>query len=281
VLEDFWGNVSVNISGEGAIKNKILRRVPNYNQKFELPTFIKVGKKAAFTLAEVLVTLGIVGIVAAMTLPMLAKNYQFYVRQQQFKKAYAALNIASQKTQIDFGEGVQCYQPDVTGNTNRSHCAYFFNELIKNLQLAQVCEGDALEKGCLGSSYRTELLAEKHGWNVEQYKSGCSGWATEHIEKEAIVYVSSSGFLFIPYTYGGGDRLRPNKYTAPIILLDVNGKKGPNKWGHDVMVLHYYKRKPLDSVFQLRAHTGCMVLDEGGYYTTHFMEYLYGQNAEL
>ena len=52
--------------------------------------------KKAFTLAEVLITLGIVGIVAALTIPMLAKNYQFYIRQQQFKKAYAALNIASQ-----------------------------------------------------------------------------------------------------------------------------------------------------------------------------------------
>ena len=190
--------------------------------------------RKAFTIAEVLITLGIIGVVAAMTLPMLTRNYQFYIRQQQFKKAYAALNIASQKTQIDMGEGVQCYQPDTTGHHNRDDCAYFFSELIKNLQLGQVCEGDALSKGCLAQSYRSEFLAEKHGWDATQYKANCSGWSTEHLEKEAIVYVASSGFLFIPYTYSGGDKSRPNKYTAPIILIDVNGKKGPNQIGKDL-----------------------------------------------
>lgn len=33
-------------------------------------------KKAAFTLAEVLITLGIIGVVAAMTMPSLIQNYQ-------------------------------------------------------------------------------------------------------------------------------------------------------------------------------------------------------------
>ena len=97
--------------------------------------------KPAFTLAEVLVTLGVIGIVAAMTLPMLAKNYQFYVRQQQFKKAYAELSIAVQKTQIDMGEGVKCYYryenhaAKVQGQHkehNRTDCDFFYNELLNS-----------------------------------------------------------------------------------------------------------------------------------------------------
>ena len=45
-------------------------------------------KRAAFTLAEVLITLGIIGIVAAMTMPSLINKYQAQVlRTQYFKNA--------------------------------------------------------------------------------------------------------------------------------------------------------------------------------------------------
>ena len=44
-------------------------------------------KKAAFTLAEVLITLGIIGIVAAMTLPMLLSNVQDKILESESKKA--------------------------------------------------------------------------------------------------------------------------------------------------------------------------------------------------
>ena len=49
------------------------------------------SKKAAFTLAEVLITLGIIGIVAAMTIPTLVSNYQKKVLKTQFTKKYAEI----------------------------------------------------------------------------------------------------------------------------------------------------------------------------------------------
>ena len=49
-------------------------------------------KKAAFTLAEVLITLGIIGVVAAMTIPTLISKYQEKVLENHFKKSYAMLN---------------------------------------------------------------------------------------------------------------------------------------------------------------------------------------------
>ena len=48
-------------------------------------------KKAAFTLAEVLITLGIIGIVAAMTIPTLISNYQKKTYVVGLKKAYSIL----------------------------------------------------------------------------------------------------------------------------------------------------------------------------------------------
>ena len=44
-------------------------------------------KKAAFTLAEVLITLGVIGVVAAMTLPTLLSNVQDKVLESEAKKA--------------------------------------------------------------------------------------------------------------------------------------------------------------------------------------------------
>ena len=48
--------------------------------------------KKAFTLAEVLITLGIIGIVAAMTLPTVVNKYQERVTVTKVKKFYSLIN---------------------------------------------------------------------------------------------------------------------------------------------------------------------------------------------
>ncbi|PWL80398.1 hypothetical protein DBY21_01910 [Candidatus Gastranaerophilales bacterium] len=47
-----------------------------------------------FTLAEVLITLGIIGIVAAMTLPSVIGKYQKKVTVERLKKVYTSLSQA-------------------------------------------------------------------------------------------------------------------------------------------------------------------------------------------
>ena len=53
-----------------------------------------IKKTGAFTLAEVLITLAVIGVVAAVTIPNLVKNYQTKIRDVQFKKVYSVLNQA-------------------------------------------------------------------------------------------------------------------------------------------------------------------------------------------
>lgn len=60
------------------------------------------GKKA-FTLAEVLITLGIIGIVAAMTIPTIINSYQEQTYITQFKKAYSQLSQAYISVAKDYG----------------------------------------------------------------------------------------------------------------------------------------------------------------------------------
>lgn len=50
--------------------------------------------KSAFTLAEVLITLGIIGIIAAMTLPSVVNKYQERVTVTKVKKFYSLINQA-------------------------------------------------------------------------------------------------------------------------------------------------------------------------------------------
>ena len=66
------------------------------------PSLIRDGKsdnisllrrkcKAAFTLAEVLITLGIIGVVAAMTMPTTIAKFQHKALETAFKKTYSSL----------------------------------------------------------------------------------------------------------------------------------------------------------------------------------------------
>ena len=59
--------------------------------------------KAAFTLAEVLITMGIIGVVAAMTLPTLIAKYQEKVTVTKLKKAYSVLNSAYKMAVVQHG----------------------------------------------------------------------------------------------------------------------------------------------------------------------------------
>ncbi len=56
----------------------------------------KTHNKLGFTLAEVLITLGIIGIVAALTIPGLLSRNEEKVRETQLKKAYSVLSQAHQ-----------------------------------------------------------------------------------------------------------------------------------------------------------------------------------------
>ena len=60
-------------------------------------------KNAAFTLAEVLITLGIIGVVAAMTMPMLIAKYQKLVTANKLKVAYSLIAQSIERAEADYG----------------------------------------------------------------------------------------------------------------------------------------------------------------------------------
>lgn len=82
--------------------------------KMELSTLIKGYRKPAFTLAEVLITLGIIGVVAAMTLPALIQDHAKKVVEARLKKFYSSINQAILMAENDYGDKKIWYE-DVTG----------------------------------------------------------------------------------------------------------------------------------------------------------------------
>lgn len=60
--------------------------------------------KKAFTLAEVLITLGIIGVVAALTIPILINSYQKKQTVAQLKVGYSILEGAIKRSESDNGE---------------------------------------------------------------------------------------------------------------------------------------------------------------------------------
>src|SRR5574344_1129499 len=60
--------------------------------------------RMAFTLAEVVIVISIIGIIAETTIPELYSNYQKAVTVNQLKKTYSMLNQALQKSIADNGD---------------------------------------------------------------------------------------------------------------------------------------------------------------------------------
>ncbi|MBE7710368.1 MAG: type II secretion system protein [Cyanobacteria bacterium SIG32] len=65
------------------------------------PSHLITSQKSAFTLAEVLITLAIIGVVAAMTIPTLTANYQKNLITSRMLKFYSSMKQAVQLASVD------------------------------------------------------------------------------------------------------------------------------------------------------------------------------------
>ena len=61
-------------------------------------------RRVGFTLAEILITLGIIGIVSAMTIPTLVKEYKTKQTIAKLKQTYSILSQAITRAQVDNGD---------------------------------------------------------------------------------------------------------------------------------------------------------------------------------
>lgn len=171
--------------------------------------------KKAFTLAEILITLGIIGVVAALTMPSLMANYKKSVAKNQFKKTYSTLTNAFNQTVQDLGESVNCSNQSYTSEA----CKELWNEFVKNLNVVKYCETDAYAQGCV-PDYSSENFPRTQG---------CGGFSAPQIKEQQPAAVLADGSIIFPYGW--------QKTLYPAIGFDINGFKKPNVGGQDVFSL--------------------------------------------
>ena len=175
--------------------------------------FLQFNK--AFTLAEVLITLVIIGVIAALTIPTAINNTKEQELKSQFAKAYSTILQTIRKTETNnyFGY-VECYYNDDESGYKSAQCISFYNAAFsKNVQVQKVCQNNSLANGCI-PEYKTYSTGSSH----ELYTKNS-------IENNNRSYVLANGIIIIPYS---------TTWSMPLFLVDINGHKGPNAYGKDL-----------------------------------------------
>ena len=194
--------------GRGSQKRNFSEKVysrftSHYSQKY-------MNSKIAFTLAEVLITLGIIGVVAMMTIPTLVQKYRENVLMAQFKKSYATVANGFRLSEIDNGD-----MKDWPIGPQMNIEEYWTIYIKPYFNSPQICIN---ENDC-GYSY------------VDRVKWSGLLWSLETNESRILFKLVDGTVIFLPnYTTDENDRPCYVNY----FYIDVNGAKKPNKLCYDV-----------------------------------------------
>ena len=174
---------------------------------------VGVIQKSAFTLAEVLITLGVIGVVAAMTMPTLIKNYQQHETVNRLKETYSIISQAVRMSETENGllESWDI-QGSAYGNSTYSYGKTFFEQYLKPyIKIVKECKH--LSNECWADNYQ-----RANGKNATDY------FPASKNHTYPIVLSNGTVIGFYP---------RITDMGLVEIYVDLNGKKGPNQFGKD------------------------------------------------
>ena len=178
---------------------------------------ISFSKKAALTLSESLITLMIIGVVAALTIPSLINTYKERQFKTAWKTAYSDLVQAQKLLNADFYENLygECRDFDDT-------C---LRDLFsRKLSTVKKCEANNISECFARSKFldgRTNfLIGINDNWPMLITSNGMSMKFRFH-KQNCTAEIENCGW----------------------IQVDVNGTKGPNTMGKDIFQLDILKDK--------------------------------------
>lgn len=175
------------------------------------------GNKFGFTLAEILITLGIIGVVAALTIPTLVKNYQEQVYLNQFKNVYTNISQAYQQAVTDTGSNADTWTAEDA-----------YNNLKATLKVAKDC------------GFNTPCAGANNG-NIKSL----AGDTTFVWMKYHLTLADGSTIRFGAYT-------TDDNKNAIELQVNTNGTKPPNQLGYDYffLSLHTKNNAPVTGYYQ-------------------------------
>ena len=200
-------------------------------------------KFLAFTLAEVLVTLGIIGVVSALTVPTLMKNHQRKVFLTQLRKVYSQLGQAAEQAMND-NNAVSLAESEYAGS--EASAIRFIQDSFKTVKHCTAA-GD----GCIPNSYKA---LDGSTSSSSSYNTNC--------------YVIADGAA-ICHLWGDWHKEDDGDHSQVEFVVDVNSMSGPNVIGRDVFqVIVYEDGKvggPYDSEYSPAKANRLEVCKSGGY----------------
>ena len=163
-----------------------------------------LSRLAAFTLAEILITLGIIGVVAAMTIPTLVANYQKKETVTALKKAYSQLSQAVKMSELENGDK-EYWNYDLPAET-------FMNTYLKPfLKDVEQTNGFDIHKTINYKYLNGDRITE----------------SSVNDKNNSVIKLSDGTIIFVDGWSSG-----ENIYRG--ILVDTNGFKKPNILGRDL-----------------------------------------------
>lgn len=172
-------------------------------------------KKHAFTLAEVLITLGIIGIVAAMTLPSLVNRAKHKELEAKFQKQYSIISQAVNFLNVND----VCITTDCIPNGT-----YLLDEFSKIYKVNKRCDDmigipvEEYDKFCFPKS-KTDTKYKNYNKKTNLHSSAFDDGQ----------FYTMDGAL-VTFERRGSDK-------NVLISIDVNGReKSPNMLGHDLFM---------------------------------------------
>ena len=187
--------------------------------------------KQAFTLAEVLITLAIIGVISAMTIPALINKTNSAENVVALKKAYETLSQAYYIISTENG-GIQNILSSTTTDDD------YANIFIPKLHVAKNCgTNNAKDTGCFTNKMYMSLDGITPWTRVANYSTVITNDGVSY----AFDFFGGTG-CSSDYSASGTDS-SPLYNTCGDVIVDVNGpNKGPEKCGRDTFMFWVTKK---------------------------------------
>lgn len=191
-----------------------------------------------FSLAELLIALAIVGIIAAVTIPGVVTNYNQKAMLTQLQKNYVELQetLLMLKTE-NYHKGLE---GSILNNKGSKSVEETAGKFLKDYyKITQDCNTDT--QPCFAKQYADI--------STVTYKDfSCDGYSVNVASGAAICIIPASIFSAISID---PSTLQPSKVETKnpvVVYLDVNGAKGPNIGGRDMFTFNIYNDYSIDEV---------------------------------
>ena len=176
------------------------------------------GRKVAFTLAEVLITLGIIGVVAAMTLPALLVKTKTSEYSARLKKFYSTMNQAIKMSELDNGP-----------------CEYWDYEKLTYLSNGADSPQEEKDSVAKESSDKASAFLDKY---IRPYMKGEKSENFNWRMTISGVEIKAPGIKF-----QDGSAMYVKTGDCLDIAFDANGSAPPNEKGKDQFVFLYCNKE--------------------------------------